>query len=75
MPKRKDIPPEGARMLATALTKVRRTYTGMLRDLGSTGPAAGRCWRDWALPSRRRPPKRQRSACASASAQASMPTE
>lgn len=32
MPKRKDIPPEGARMLATALAKERRIYTGMLRD-------------------------------------------
>jgi len=32
MPRRKDIPPEGARMLATALAQVRRTYTGMLRD-------------------------------------------
>ena len=28
MPRRNDIPPEGARMLATALAKVRRTYTG-----------------------------------------------
>jgi hypothetical protein len=40
MSKRKDIPPEGARMLATALTKVRRTYTGMLRDLELDWPGS-----------------------------------
>jgi hypothetical protein len=40
MPKRKDIPPEGARMLATALAKVRRTYTGMLRDLELDWPGS-----------------------------------
>lgn len=40
MPRRKDIPPEGARMLATALAKVRRTYTGMLRDLELDWPGS-----------------------------------
>jgi hypothetical protein len=40
MPKRKDIPPEGARMLATALTKVRRIYTGILRDLELDWPGS-----------------------------------
>ena len=40
MPKRKDIPPEGARMLATALAKVRRTYTGILRDLELDWPGS-----------------------------------
>jgi hypothetical protein len=40
MPRRKDIPPEGARMLAAALAKVRRTYTGMLRDLELDWPGS-----------------------------------
>jgi hypothetical protein len=40
MPKRKDIQPEGARMLATALAKVCRTYTGMLRDLEFDWPGS-----------------------------------
>jgi len=40
MPRRKDIPPEGARMLATALGKVRRTYTGILRDLELDWPGS-----------------------------------
>jgi hypothetical protein len=40
MPRRKYTPPEGARMLATALAKVRRTYTGMLRDLELDWPGS-----------------------------------
>jgi len=40
MPKRKAIPPEGARMLATALANVRRTYTGMLCDLELDWPGS-----------------------------------
>ena len=40
MPRRKDIPPEGAWMLATVLAKVRRTYTGMLRDLELDWPGS-----------------------------------
>ena len=40
MPRRKDIPPEGARMLATALAKVRRSYAGMLRDLELDWPGS-----------------------------------
>jgi hypothetical protein len=40
MPRRKDIPPEGARMLATALAKVRKTYTGILRDLELDWPGS-----------------------------------
>jgi hypothetical protein len=33
MPKRKDIPPEGARLLAAVLAEVRPADVGMLRDL------------------------------------------
>jgi len=40
MPGHKDIPPEGVRMLATALAKVRRAYTGMLRDLELDWPGS-----------------------------------
>ena len=40
MPMRKDIPPDGAQMLATALAKVRRTYTGILRDLELDWPGS-----------------------------------
>jgi hypothetical protein len=40
MPRRKDIPPEGAHMLATALSTVRRTYTGILRDLELDWPGS-----------------------------------
>jgi len=40
MPRRKDIPPEGAQMLATALAKVRWTNTGMLRDLELDWPGS-----------------------------------
>jgi len=40
MPRRKDIPREGARMLATALATVRRNYTGMLRDLELDWPGS-----------------------------------
>ena len=40
MSRRKDIPPEGARMLATALANVRRTYTGILRDLELDWPGS-----------------------------------
>jgi len=40
MPRRKDIPPDGAQMLATALAKVRKTYTGMLRDLELDWPGS-----------------------------------
>jgi hypothetical protein len=39
-PRRKDIPPEGVRMLAAALAKVRWTYTGMLRDLELDWPGS-----------------------------------
>jgi hypothetical protein len=40
MPRRKDIPPEGARMLAKALANERRTYTGILRDLELDWPGS-----------------------------------
>jgi len=40
MPRRRDIPPEGAQMLATALAKVRWTYTGILRDLELDWPGS-----------------------------------
>lgn len=40
MPRRQDIPPEGARLLATALAQVRQTYTGRLRDLELDWPGS-----------------------------------
>jgi len=40
MPRRRDIPPEGAQTLAAALAKVRWTYTGILRDLELDWPGS-----------------------------------
>jgi hypothetical protein len=40
MPRRKDIPPEGARMLAAVLAGVRPADVGMLRDLELDWPGS-----------------------------------
>ena len=40
MPKHQDISPEGAGMLAAALTQVRRAEVGMLRDLELAWPGS-----------------------------------
>jgi hypothetical protein len=40
MPKRKDIPPEGARLLAAVLAEVRPADVGMLRDLELDWPGS-----------------------------------
>jgi hypothetical protein len=40
MPRDKDIPPEGARLLAAALAQVRQSYTGRLRELELDWPGS-----------------------------------
>ena len=40
MPRRKDIPPEGARLLAAVLAQVRPADVGMLRDLELDWPGS-----------------------------------
>jgi len=73
MPRRKDIPPEGARMLATALAQVRRTYTGILRDLELDWPGSRALLVRLGVALAAQNPQKARSACANASAPVSMP--